>query len=311
MKWSWILVSLSSKNIRERQVPAEFGSFHKFIDHCFMVYMLTMSACQKAVRPLTRCLPKSQSSCQSARTIRTFTTTARSNDEATTETVSFKPALDPLTVTSSREERKLMKSGVYPIGSRRRRAALRTSDNIPFKQLPYQCFQEALKVLKADREEKLRLIQAERLRISNLAAKDPSEIKSGEQRKQTKLDSMRRHLEYLKIQADINDPLIKKRFEDGEGMQSIKAALKYFSLLSRGFEQAHLQISCRQEMARISIQGHRAANTPTCDCSRCPSSLPPHSRSSPCFQVSKRSARRIRRFSSQRGTRTVEGAGVR
>ncbi len=117
-----------------------------------------------------------------------------------------------------------MRSGVYPIGSRRRRAALRTSDNIPFEQLPYQCFQEALKVLKADREEKLKLIQAERLRISNLAAKDPSEIKGGEQRKQTKLDSMRRHLEYLKIQADINDPLIKKRFEDGEGMQSIKSA---------------------------------------------------------------------------------------
>jgi len=28
---------------------------------------------------------------------------------------------------------------------------------------------------------------------------------------------MRRHLEYLKVQADINDPLVKKRFEDGEG----------------------------------------------------------------------------------------------
>jgi len=202
----------------------EFGSFDKFIDHSSMTYTPTMSSCQKALRPLTRCLSKAQPSCQSARAIRTFTTTTRSNDEAATETVSFKPALDPLTVTSSREERKLMRSGVYPIGSRRRRAALRTSDNIPFEQLPYQCFQEALKVLKADREEKLKLIQAERLRISNLAAKDPSEIKGGEQRKQTKLDSMRRHLEYLKIQADINDPLIKKRFEDGEGMQSIKAA---------------------------------------------------------------------------------------
>lgn len=112
-----------------------------------------------------------------------------------------------------------MKSGITPIGSRRRRAAIKTSDNIPFEQLPYQCFQEALKVLKADREEKIKDIQTERLRISNLMAQDPSTISGGERQKQTRLDSMRRHLEYLKIQADINDPLIKKRFEDGEGMK--------------------------------------------------------------------------------------------
>ncbi len=111
-----------------------------------------------------------------------------------------------------------MKSGVLPIGSRRRRIALRTSDNIPFEQLPYHCFQEARKVLQADREEKLQLIRTERLRISNLMAKDPSTVSGGEKTKQTRLDSMIRHLEYLKIQADINDPLIKKRFEDGDGM---------------------------------------------------------------------------------------------
>jgi large subunit ribosomal protein L35 len=28
-------------------------------------------------------------------------------------------------------------------------------------------------------------------------------------------------LEWLKIQADINDPLIKKRFEDGEGTEAL------------------------------------------------------------------------------------------
>lgn len=113
-----------------------------------------------------------------------------------------------------------MKSGVLPIGSRRRRAAVKSSDNIPFEQLPYQCFQEARKVLAADREEKILEIQKERLRISNLMAQDASNIKGGEQRKQTRLDSMRRYLEYLKIQADINDPMIKKRFEDGEGLHT-------------------------------------------------------------------------------------------
>lgn len=118
-----------------------------------------------------------------------------------------------------------MRSGIIPIGSRRRRAALRTSENIPFEQLPYQCFQEAIKILKTDREEKLKLIQAERLRIANLAMQDPATIKGGERQKQTRLDSMRRYLEYLKIQADINDPLIKKRFEDGEGMQAMSMLL--------------------------------------------------------------------------------------
>lgn len=35
--------------------------------------------------------------------------------------------------------------------------------------------------------------------------------------KQNKLRSMRRRLERLKIMADINDPIIRKRFEDGQG----------------------------------------------------------------------------------------------
>lgn len=177
-----------------------------------------MSTCQKAVRPLAKCLNISHPSCHSARAIRTFTSSSRTNEEATTETVPFKPIFDPATVTNPRQEKKLMQSGITPIGSRRRRAALKTSDNIPFEQLPYQCFQEARKVLAADREEKLKLIATERLRISNLVATDASNIRGGEATKQKRLESMRRHLEYLKIQADINDPMIKKRFEDGEGM---------------------------------------------------------------------------------------------
>jgi large subunit ribosomal protein L35 len=72
--------------------------------------------------------------------------------------------------------------------------------------------------LQADREEKLELIAKERLRISNLMATDPATINGGKRMKNIRLISMNRHLEYLKIQADINDPLIKKRFEDGQGM---------------------------------------------------------------------------------------------
>lgn len=176
-----------------------------------------MPSSQKAVRPLTRCLRTSQASPHSSRVIRAFTSSSRSNEEATVQTSSFTPIFDPATVTNPKQERALMKTGVTPIGSRRRRAALKSSDNIPFEQLPFQCFQEARKVLAADREEKLKLIATERLRISNLSATDAASIRGGEKTKQTRLESMRRHLEYLKIQADINDPIIKTRFEDGEG----------------------------------------------------------------------------------------------
>ncbi|TAQ90632.1 hypothetical protein B7494_g1046 [Chlorociboria aeruginascens] len=175
-----------------------------------------MTACQKAARPLTRCLQNISSSNTSMLAFRSFTSSARSH-EAAVETVLSKPLLDPATVTSGREERKLIRSGIMPIGSRRRRAALRSSNDFPFEQLPYQCFQEARKVLRADREEKIKEIQTERLRISNLVAQDSSIFRGGEMHKQRRLHGMRKHLEWLKIQADINDPLIKKRFEDGEG----------------------------------------------------------------------------------------------
>ncbi len=212
-------MKLAQKNRGSRDVPSGFRCFDKFTDASTTTTTTTMPACQKAVRPLARCLQASQAPIHSARVIRTFTSSSRLNEEAFVETVPFKPMFDPATVTDPKQERKLMKSGIIPIGSRRRRAALKSSDNIPFEQLPYQCFQEARKILAADREEKLKLIATERLRISNLVATDAANVRGGEKTKQTRLESMRRHLEYLKIQADINDPLIKKRFEDVEGMR--------------------------------------------------------------------------------------------
>lgn len=176
-----------------------------------------MPPCQKAVRPLARCLQNTSSLYLSARSIRTFTSSTTFNAEVAAQEAAAPSGLDPETVVRPENERKLMRQGIMPIGSRRRRAALKSSANIPFEQLPYQCFQEARKVLQADREEKLEMIAKERLRIKRLEAQDAS-ISGGESQKQTRLDSLRRHLEYLKIQADINDPLIKKRFEDGEGM---------------------------------------------------------------------------------------------
>lgn len=103
------------------------------------------------------------------------------------------------------------------MGSRRRRAALATSFNIPFEQMPYQCFQEARKVLNQDRQEKIGQIIVEEAKIKRLEAADASTFRGGESYKQKRLESLRKYVEELKILADINDPVVKRKFEDGQG----------------------------------------------------------------------------------------------
>ncbi|KJZ70242.1 hypothetical protein HIM_10356 [Hirsutella minnesotensis 3608] len=121
-----------------------------------------------------------------------------------------------------------MKAGKMPVGSRRRRVALRNTPDIPFEQLPYQAFQEARKILAADRQDKIARIAQELGKIAWLEARDPSEIKGGEVMKKTRLASLRREVERLKILADINDPLVKKRFEDGLGDMN-KPIYRYYA----------------------------------------------------------------------------------
>ncbi|CAN9365651.1 unnamed protein product [Alternaria alternata] len=86
----------------------------------------------------------------------------------------------------------------------------------PFEQLPYQCFQEARKVLLEDRQEKIKEIETQQLRIKNLEAQDPS-TSGGPAAKEHRLRSMKQHLQDLIILADINDPVVKRKFEDGLG----------------------------------------------------------------------------------------------
>ncbi len=181
--------------------------------------ILNMSASKTVGRRTFQCLVQAakhnEKSVLSA-TSRGFTSTPIRKDEASLETTTSAPPLDPALVSTPREERQLMRAGIRPIGSRRRRAALQGSANLPFELLPFQCFQEARKILGADREDKLKQIEVERGRIARLQAQDPA-VSGGETAKQGRLISMRKHLDELKILADINDPAIKKRFEDGEG----------------------------------------------------------------------------------------------
>lgn len=156
----------------------------------------------------------------SVRATRTFQTAAVLRDEAQAQAEPKKEPFyknpDPELVTSPRLEKKLLKSGIRPIGSRRRRAALQTCPNIPFELLPYQCFQEARKIIQADREEKLKEIERQKQRIERLQALSDEEA-GGANVKRSRLGGMQKHLNRLQILADINDPIIKKTFEDGKG----------------------------------------------------------------------------------------------
>jgi large subunit ribosomal protein L35 len=155
---------------------------------------------------------------------RTFSTSAPVCEEvaATTTAAAATTQSPPLSslgqdnVFTPRAERKLLRTrGLTPVGSRRRRAAILSGSRIPFEQLPYQCFQEARKVLIQHREEKVQDIEAERQKIARLKAQavEPQ----NEQRQQHRVNSMERYLHELKIHADINDPMVKRRFEDGKG----------------------------------------------------------------------------------------------
>lgn len=184
--------------------------------------VVTMAHCERASKPLLQCLRATYVRGlpgvhgQSARG---FQSTAAPRDEAQAESqnLPFNKNPDPTLVSSPRLERRLMRKGIAPIGSRRRRAALQNASNIPFEQLPYQCFQEARKILLADREEKLKEIESTRQRLSRLQSVSLEEA-GGLQVKKSRTRAMELHLERLKILADINDPLVKRRFEDGLGI---------------------------------------------------------------------------------------------
>ena len=182
-----------------------------------------MSLPTYTIRPALRCLRYPLGSISNAHG---FSSTTFWQEDLNLQPTSTPLELDPALVSTRKEERLLIKSGLNPIGSRRRRAALQNTQNIPFEQLPYQCFQEARKILQADREEKLKQIEVERRNIAKAEKMDPAKC-GGTAGKKGKLNAMHLHLEKLKILADINDPVIKKRFEDGEGLLLSLTHLSY------------------------------------------------------------------------------------
>ncbi|KAL4957696.1 phosphatidylethanolamine-binding protein [Aspergillus filifer] len=181
-----------------------------------------MANCERASRPLVQCIQKSSIRGLPSVQLQTraFQTTTAVQEQAQAEPAkqAFYKSPDPALVSSKRLEKRLMRQGILPIGSRRRRAALQGSDNVPFEQLPYQCFQEAQKVLRANREEKLKEIASTAEKIARIEA-----LPEAERTKHStyaKLRALQHHVTKLQVLADINDPLVKKKFEDGKGDMS-------------------------------------------------------------------------------------------
>ena len=94
---------------------------------------------------------------------------------------------------------------------------MQTSENVPFELMPYQCFQEARRVLQEDRKEKLQALSLEIARVKRLEETPADQLPGGEVKKNMRLRSMKKWVEELKILVDINDPIVKRRFEDGLG----------------------------------------------------------------------------------------------
>ena len=189
--------------------------------------------CGWALKPVLQCLrsPYRRTPVLGVQSTRGFQSTAPvGEEEEVTQKSSQQEALDPALVSTPQQEKKLLEQGIQPIGSRRRRAALQSSAGIPFEQLPYQCFQEARKVLLADRQEKLAQIESTRNKIARVQALSV-EGPAGENWKKSKVKPLQLYLNRLKIRADINDPLVKKRFEDGKGMVKNDFVLARHSLL--------------------------------------------------------------------------------
>ncbi|KAF7718467.1 Phosphatidylethanolamine-binding protein [Penicillium ucsense] len=178
-----------------------------------------MAQCERASRPLLQCLRTTYIRGLPSVQARGFQSSAPVLEAQVEDSQPFHKNPDPSLVSSPRLERRLMRQGVNPVGSRRRRAALQSSSNIPFEQLPYQCFQEARKVLLEDRAEKLNEIESMRQKIARVQSQSAEEA-GGEQAQKSRLRAMQLHLERLKINADINDPLVKRKFEDGKGDMS-------------------------------------------------------------------------------------------
>jgi large subunit ribosomal protein L35 len=186
--------------------------------------MASSSQGLRATLLCSSCLKKHSTASSPSRFVRAISQSVRHQNPETTsastaETQSTSDSTPPFDLRYAHTKLQLREAAEKRtplVGSLRYRWARSTNQGIPFEQLPYQCFQEARKVLGENRNEVLKKIELMRGRIARLSEK-PVETRSEIASKEHSLKLMRKKLETYKIEADINDPLVKKKFEDGMG----------------------------------------------------------------------------------------------
>jgi large subunit ribosomal protein L35 len=77
-----------------------------------------------------------------------------------------------------------------------------------------------------DRQEKIAKIEQERGRLQRTRDTPAEQINGGEMAKERRITSIENYIEKLKILADINDPEIKRRFEDNQGTFFVLSSTK-------------------------------------------------------------------------------------
>lgn len=77
------------------------------------------------------------------------------------------------------------------------------------ESMPFQTYQLALKVIRADRLEKMEAVAYQRKKIADIVERE------GDKVNHHRIKELTKHLEYLQIQADINNPRVKYNFDRG------------------------------------------------------------------------------------------------
>jgi hypothetical protein len=155
----------------------------------------------------------------------------------------------PGAVARSITSRGLRTRDVKPVqtdteGSPNEQRAFRTIETMPF-----QTYQLALDVIRKDRLERLEEIKKEQQRIAGHLA-------SGFKPDSREIKSMNKHLEWLRVQADINNPRVKYNFDRGHCMMPPPPGLRrgwvgLIALIFRPDEQARLQVLGEPKMESI------------------------------------------------------------
>ena len=102
-------------------------------------------------------------------------------------------------------------------------------------------------------------MDTQRSRIARL--KEQQVDPQHERQKEQRMTSMQRTLEELKIHADINDPVVKKRYEDGQGKLIPRNEEKqWLTINHRRHEQTNLSLPRQQAMETIQASSDNAAH---------------------------------------------------